>query len=247
MQLTVVTLAALLTAGATGLGALPLLALRNGGQRFLGSANAIAAGAMLAASAGLAYEGYEGYAGGRLVWAGFVVGGLFMALTARMLAAHNGQAGLLVRTSADSLRMTTIVIVMTVHSISEGIGIGVAYGEGAALGVLITVALALHNVPEGLAISLVLVPRGISIKRAAGWSIFSSLPQPLLAVPAFLFVESFREALPVGLGFAAGAMVWMAAHELIPDARAEIGGRRMLAATLTAFAVMLALQAIFLT
>jgi zinc transporter ZupT len=72
---------------------------------------------------------------------------------------------------------------------------------------LIAIAIAVHNIPEGLAISLVLVPRGASVRSAAGWSIFSSLPQPLLAVPAYLFVEAFVGTLPAALGFAAGAMV----------------------------------------
>lgn len=50
------------------------------------------------------------------------------------------------------------------------------------------------------------------------WSVFSSLPQLLMAVPAFLFVEFFRPVLPYGLGFAAGAMIWMVFSELTPDA-----------------------------
>jgi zinc transporter, ZIP family len=50
----------------------------------------------------------------------------------------------------------------------------------------------------------VLVPRGVSWSRAAFWSVFSSLPQPLMAVPAFVFVETFKPLLPYGLGFAAG-------------------------------------------
>ena len=96
-----------------------------------------------------------------------------------------------------------------------------SFGGGEALGLFISLALAVHNVPEGLAISLVLVPRGVGWVRAAWWSVFSSLPQPLMAVPAFLFVALFRELLPYGLGFAAGAMIWMVFSELVPDALEE--------------------------
>ncbi|HEX9737367.1 MAG TPA: ZIP family metal transporter, partial [Thermoanaerobaculia bacterium] len=53
------------------------------------------------------------------------------------------------------------------------------------------------------------------------WSFFSSIPQPLVAVPAFLFVDAFRPALPYGMGFAAGAMVFMVLVELLPDAYIE--------------------------
>jgi ZIP family zinc transporter len=87
---------------------------------------------------------------------------------------------------ADASRAVLIVGVMTVHSFAEGVGVGVAFGDGATLGLLIAVAIAIHNIPEGLAISLVMVPRGASVASAAGWSIVSSLPQPLMAVPAFL-------------------------------------------------------------
>jgi ZIP family zinc transporter len=99
-----------------------------------------------------------------------------------------------------------------------------------------------HNIPEGLAISLVLVPRGTSVKAAAGWSIFSSLPQPLLAVPAFLFVDRFTSILPIALGFAAGAMVWMVLRELLPEALATASARIVALASGTAFALMLGFQ-----
>ena len=96
--------------------------------------------------------------------------------------------------------------------------------------------------PKGLAISLVLVPRGASVRSAAGWSIFSSLPQPIMAVPAFLFVEQFAQLLPAALGFAAGAMVWMAAADLLPDALHETSRRSVALSTGAAFAGMLCLQ-----
>src|SRR3712207_8453612 len=121
----------------------------------------------------------------------------------------------------DARKALLIVGVMTVHSFTEGVGIGVSFGGGQALGLFISLALAVHNVPEGLAISLVLVPRGVGWSRAALWSVFSSLPQPLMAVPAFLFVEVFRELLPYGLGFAAGGMIWRVFSELVPDALEE--------------------------
>jgi ZIP family zinc transporter len=85
--------------------------------------------------------------------------------------------------------------------------IRISFGGGQALGLFISLALAVHNVLEGLAISLVLVLRRVGWVRAAGWRRCSSLPQPLMAVPAFFFVEVFGPLLPYGLGFAAGAMI----------------------------------------
>ena len=103
---------------------------------------------------------------------------------------------------------------------------------------MIGIAIGVHNIPEGLAISLVLVPRGASIRAAAGWSIVSSLPQPLLAVPAFLFVEQFSSILPAGLGFAAGAMIWMVASELLPEALSQASVKLVALVGLGSFAAM---------
>lgn len=210
-----VFLYALLTAVATGLGALPFVFVEKPSRTWLGVSNALAAGLMGAASAGLIYEGFN--YGVLRVAAGFVVGVAFIAVSHSYLEGReNLRVGRL--RGADALAALMMVGVMTVHSFTEGVGVGVSFGGGEALGVFITIAIAVHNIPEGLAISLVLVPRGESVWRAAGWSIFSSLPQPLLAVPAYLFVETFEPFLPVGLGFAAGAMIWMVLAELIPEA-----------------------------
>jgi ZIP family zinc transporter len=238
-----VTAAALVTALATGLGALPLLSPRLSGRRALGLADAAAAGFMLSASLVLVLEG--GSRGVLRTAAGALVGAFFIELTHRSLAGrHDLSVGAL--RGADALKAVTIVAAMTVHSFSEGVGVGVAYGGNAELGVFVTAAIAVHNIPEGLAISLVLVPRGVRVTRAAGWSIFTSLPQPLLALPAFLFVETFQPFLPAGLGFAAGAMTWLTVRELLPDAREHAAGRSVGATLGSAFLAMLVLQALLL-
>ena len=219
-----VTLAALATALATGLGAVPFFFVSSMSRRWIGISNAAAAGFMLSASGALLLEGLV-RGPGRVV-AGAAVGVIFIAVTRRIVGQYDElRFGRL--EAADAKKAILIIAVMTVHSFSEGVGVGVAYGGGAALGVFITLAIAIHHLPDGLAISLVLVPRGTPVLAAAGWSIFTSLPQPLVAAPAFLFVEAFRPFLPVGFGFAAGAMTWLVFAELLPDAREEMQPRAL--------------------
>ena len=239
MTTTAVFFTALATALATGLGALPFAFRRGDAARWLGSANAVASGVMLGASASLVLEGIDRN-GGRTAM-GAVAGAAFVALAYRLVGDRKDlHLGTL--RGADGRKALMVVGVMTAHSAAEGIGIGAAFGDTAAFGLLIALAIAIQNIPEGLAISLVLVPRGSSVSGAAGWSVFSSLPQPLLAVPAFLFVEQFSAILPAALGFAAGAMVWMVGRELLPDAWNQGPRRAVVAHTAIAFALMLALQ-----
>ena len=234
-----VLVAALVTALATGLGALPFLFVHRPERRWLGLANALASGFMIGASAGLAYEGAR--FGSTQVIAGALAGAAFIAVTSRLLG-RKRELHLGALEGADARRALLIVGVMTVHSFTEGVGVGVAFGGGEALGVFIAIAIAVHNIPEGLAISLVLVPRGTSVSRAAGWSVFSSLPQPLMAVPAFVFVETFEPFLPVGLGFAAGAMLWVVARELLPEALREARPATVAATVVLSSGAMIAFQ-----
>jgi zinc transporter, ZIP family len=235
-----VFLLALLTAAATGLGALPFAFAKHPTRGWLGASNAVAAGLMLAASFGLIYEGVN-YGvlrtlAGALLGLGFIVAARRVLRQDEHPAIFAGMGGL------DARKALLIVGVMTVHSFTEGVGIGVAFGGGESLGLFISLALAVHNVPEGLAISLVLVPRGVGWVRAAWWSVFSSLPQPLMAVPAFLFVELFRPLLPYGLGFAAGAMIWMVFSELVPDALEETSSNLVAVVVTVSVLAMVAFQ-----
>jgi ZIP family zinc transporter len=235
---------ALLTALATGLGAIPLLFARTSGTAALGVANAVASGVMAGASVSLLLQGVDRDSTNALIGVG--AGIAFILAASRYLHTphHAHDFGRL--RGDDAVRALLIVAVMTVHSVAEGVGVGAAFGGGETLGLVIALAIAVHNVPEGLAISLVLVPRGESVRAAAGWSIFSSLPQPLLAVPAFVFVEQFAGILPAALGFAAGAMAWMVVRELLPEALSQAPTRRVFATAGVAFASMLAFQALLL-
>ena len=239
-----VFVAALLTALATGLGALPLLWPRVSTRSALGIANGAASGVMLGASAGLVLE--AGHRSGIRTAAGVLAGIGFVVLLSLILHAPHEEMAIGSLRGEDAVKGLLIVAVMTAHSVAEGVGVGAAFAGGDTLGIVIAVAIAVHNIPEGLAISLVLVPRGTSVRAAAGWSIFSSLPQPLLAVPAYLFVDHFRGLLPVALGFAAGAMIWMVLRELLPEALTQASARSVLGTGLVAFAAMLAFQALLL-
>ena len=240
----IVFVAALGTALATGLGAVPFFFVHSFSRRWLGLANALAAGLMLGASTTLIYEG--GREGVLRLSGGIVFGVILIALTQRLIQ-HDVVDHVGSLQGADARKALMIVGVMTIHSFTEGIGIGVSYGGGAALGVFITVAIAVHNIPEGLAISLVLVPRGTRVVTAAAWSIFSSLPQPLMAVPAFVFVDFFRAVLPVGLGFAAGAMLWMVVRQLMPDAVRDASTPAVASTVAAGVGVMVLLQVIVLS
>lgn len=217
-----------ITAASTGLGALPFFWLHKVDKWWLGICNAAAAGMMAAASIGLMVEAcdeanvdraFRTPAWVRMVL-GIILGGLFLRQTQTILDQyeHLKFAGL---SGVDAKKMLLIMAVMTLHSCAEGVGIGVSFvGD---IGPFISTALAIHNVPEGLAICLVLIPREVHLIDAALWAIFSSMPQPLMAVPAYMSVSAFIPFLPLGLGFAAGAMGWVCAFDLAPEAISECG------------------------
>ncbi|MBO6523764.1 MAG: ZIP family metal transporter [Balneolaceae bacterium] len=206
---------ALITALATGIGAIPFFFIKKISDSFLGKANAIAAGLMLSASYNLIFEGYR--EDEIMTLLGMISGVAFVILADKWM---NRTFDMEVKdlVGAGSKKMLLFLGIMTIHSFAEGVSVGVSFANTLEFGVFIAIAIAVHNIPEGLAISLVMVPKGTSPIKAVGWSIFSSLPQPLMAIPAFLFVDTFREYLPLGLGLAAGAMIWMVFAELIPEA-----------------------------
>lgn len=130
-------------------------------------------------------------------------------------------------------------------SSSSSGGSGSSSGSVWSLGRFVSLSLAIHNIPEGLATCLTLVPRGIPPLEAALWALLTSLSQPIFAVLAVVFVHTFGKLLAPGLGFAAGAMTWVACNELLPEAHEQLNGKRvvLVAITAAAAAAMFLMQA----
>ncbi|KAL3805828.1 hypothetical protein HJC23_007789 [Cyclotella cryptica] len=241
-----------ISAVSTGLGVLPLLFVTTMQEYYIGLSNAIAAGMMMAASYSLFLEGCafsdahdrSSYSSPARTALGALLGLLFILTTKNFLERHDDSVKLGSLSGADTKKLLLIVFVMTLHSFSEGVGIGVSFGgeHGQHLGVFISASLAVHNVPEGLAVAIVLLPRKVSKATAAIWCVVTSLPQPIMAVPAFMFVHSFLPLLPVGLGFAGGAMMWVAVMELLLEAYEDTDLVTTGVASSLALGVMVAIQ-----
>jgi ZIP family zinc transporter len=226
-----VFVAGLVTALATGLGAIPFVLFDEIGDRWNVALWGVASGIMVAASLfGLVREGLA-YGDGWLLVPG-ALAGVGLVVGSDYVLSHS-EIDPRQYEEADFRKLVLILGVLTVHSFPEGVAVGVAFAElglstaetvevfGLALpvlGVFMTVAISIHNVPEGVAISIPLTAMGVSDWRKAGWAVFSSLPQPVGAVLAFLFVRLARQFLPFGFGFAAGAMVFLVATEFVPEA-----------------------------
>lgn len=208
---------AVLTDLATALGALPFAVMRALSERWQGILTAVAGGMMVSASVFTLAE--EGLKQGSvwLVGAGLLSGAAFIAWAARRLTAHD-EIGFEHMTGKEARLSWLLLLTLFVHSFPEGIAVGVGFATGElTMGLLLAVAIAVHNIPEGMALSLPLRARGVSVVKCALYSVLSSLPQPIAAVPSYLLATIVSPFLPFGLGFAGGAMIFLVVQELIPD------------------------------
>ncbi|OWM67038.1 putative zinc transporter At3g08650 [Punica granatum] len=244
VSISTVALFTLAMAAATGLGAVPFFFVELDPQ-WAGLCNGMAAGVMLAASFDLVQEGQEHGAGSWVV-IGILSGGIFIWLCKKFLEQY-GEVSMLDIKGADATKVVLVIGIMTLHSFGEGSGVGVSFAgsKGFSQGLLVTLAIAVHNIPEGLAVSMVLASRGVSPQNAMLWSIITSLPQPLVAVPSFICADAFNKFLPFCTGFAAGCMIWMVIAEVLPDALKEASASEVASAATLSVAFMEALSTFF--
>ena len=219
-----VALAGLVTALATGLGALPVGTVGRRAEAWRPALLGAAAAAMTVVSfLGLLRPALaDGSAGA--VLAGLVLGIAFLAAARALMQRHEDAAAR--PRSAGSRRAALVVLVLFVHSLPEGFAIGSAWASGTeGLGLFVLVAIALQNIPEGTVTAIPMALNGAGRGRQVAAAVGTSLPQPVGAVLAFLLVDEIQGLLPVSFAFAAGAMLALVAVDVAPDAWRR-GGRR---------------------
>ncbi|MFB6263050.1 MAG: ZIP family metal transporter [Bradymonadaceae bacterium] len=230
----------LISAIATGLGAPLVSVLPLESDTVRACTSAVAAGMMLSASVfSLTQEGIEmgetvRYATPKVI-VGLLLGTFILWILSEAFEGEDEHEHPFAQLdlSSESLLM---FVALLVHSSPEGIAIGVGFATGDMdFGILMATAISIHNVPEGIAMSLPMRAEGESILKCSLISILTSIPQPLFAVPAALGFHYVQPWLPLGLGFAGGAMIYVVVIELIPDAYAH-GSQ-----ALTAWGVMIGL------
>lgn len=213
-------------AGCTAFGALLILLLRNLSAKIQDSMLGFGAGVMLAACAfSLILPGLESAKGlGLSSWQAaatvgmsiFLGSGLMLFIDSRLPHEHfikgvEGPSSVIIK------RTWLFVFAITLHNLPEGLAIGVAYAGGETVGNALATGIAIQDIPEGLVVAIALVAAGYSRRRAILIGAASGLIEPLGAVLGAGVVSHSALMLPWGLGFAAGAMLFVVSHEIIPE------------------------------
>ncbi len=162
-----------------------------------------------------------------LVCTGFLCGAIFIWLCDTLISKANFP---FFETNKNLKRITMLILSITLHNIPEGLAVGVAFGmlkEGEITFVSliapfsIAFSIALQNFPEGAAVSLPLRREGCSLKKSFILGQASALVEPISAVLGAALTLITKAALPFLLSFAAGTMILVAVHELIPESQQQ--------------------------
>ena len=226
----IVTIGILASLGAglmTGVGAVPVLFGRGISQRWNDGFLGFAAGVMLSASYfSLILPGIDAAESlyGSVVIAA-VIAGAGIALGALVVAALNEllphEHFILGPEGSDPGALAKIwlfIIAITIHNLPEGLAVGVGFGGGDITnGMSLATGIGLQNAPEGLAVAIALRGQGYSKLGSFGIALATGLIEPVGGALGVIAVHASAVALPWGLTFAAGAMLYIISHEIIPE------------------------------
>jgi ZIP family zinc transporter len=266
-NLIVLGILASLTAGlCTGFGAIPIFFTRNISRKLLDALLGAVAGIMLAATSfsliiPAIEKGGGGVRGATVTLIGILCGGTFINFVDRffpdtnlLVNAVNGNGSgengsrktwLMNLNMSPRLRKVWLfIIAVTIHNFPEGLAVGVGFGDGdIANGLGIAIGIGLQNLPEGLAVALPLLREKYTAAKAFLIALASGLVEPIGGLLGVGLVQISRPALPYALAFAAGAMLFVISHEIIPETQNHEGSSKLATFTLlVGFVVMMFLD-----
>ncbi|CAK7034308.1 MAG: Zinc transporter ZupT [Saezia sanguinis] len=211
----------------TAIGTLPVLLARSLSVRTQDTMLGFAAGVMLAACSfsliipgidAARSQGVGAWGSGFIVAGSIMLGAGLMFLIERFVPHEHfikgveGQQALLIR------RTWLFVFAIALHNVPEGLAIGVGFGGTDQLRAsALAAGIAIQDIPEGLVVAVALVGAGYKRSSAVLLGIVSGLIEPIAAVLGALVINLSTILLPWGLGFAAGAMLFVVSHEMIPE------------------------------
>jgi len=183
---------------------------------------------------------------------GFLVGGIFLRLVDLTLPhLHIGQK----TEDAEGIKTTwkrsiLLVLSITLHNIPEGLAVGVAFGAVAsgnisaslAGAIALAIGMGIQNFPEGAAVSVPLRREGLSRSKSFFYGQASGIVEPIAEVIGAAAVMTMRSALPYALSFAAGAMIFVVAEELIPESQSSGNSHMATTGLMIGFALMMLLD-----
>jgi len=245
----------------TALGAALVIFTRRLSRKYLDASLGMAAGVMIAASCWSllvpSIEMSEALGYGGLAWlpplVGFLLGAVFLRIADRLLPHFHPRLSVVEGVKTSWQRSTLLVLAITLHNIPEGLAVGVAFGSAAHLvgaekaaqigaAVALAIGIGLQNFPEGTAVSLPLRREGMSRLRALWYGQLSGAVEPVAGVLGAGLVLLVRPVLPYALAFAAGAMIFVVAEELIPESQSEGNVDLATLGVIAGFAVMMTLD-----
>jgi ZIP family zinc transporter len=256
--ITAALIATLFTWGVTAAGAAPVFFARNINQQFMDGLLGMAAGVMIAASFWSLLAPAIEMSGGdwKPAAIGFAAGGLFLFILDNILPhLHPG----LDMSQAEGIktswqRSVLLVSAITLHNIPEGLAVGVAFGAVAHAtdqamanelmlgGIALAIGIGLQNFPEGLAVAMPLRREGYGRLKSFLYGQASGIVEPIAGVIGAAAVLLMEPALPYALAFAAGAMIFVVAEELIPEAHQAGHAHYATGGVMIGFTIMMTLD-----
>nr|WP_040615205.1 ZIP family metal transporter [Oceanicola granulosus] len=236
----------------TGVGALPVLLGRTIGSATRDLALGFAAGVMIAASffsliiPALDAAGSEGASKAgpaAIVCVSILLGMGAVALLNEKLPHEHFDSGPEGPGGASLRRIWLFVFAITIHNVPEGMAVGVGFGaDGVSGGLPLAIGIGLQNAPEGLAVAVSLLGEGYSRLRAFVIAALTGLVEPLGGLFGAGIVSISEPLLPWALAFAAGAMLYVISHEIIPETHRRGHQNRATAGLAVGLVVMLFLD-----